>query len=56
MTGPPPAERAAVLREAAARYEGMLARANPAQDPRYWTAVRDVTLGLRALADDEAER
>lgn len=47
---PPPADRAAVLREAAARYEEILANANTGQDPRYWTAVRDITLGLRRLA------
>lgn len=40
------------LREAAARYEEMLAKATPEQDPRYWTAVRDVTLGLRRMADE----
>ncbi|MCX5201077.1 hypothetical protein OG897_06320 [Streptomyces sp. NBC_00237] len=49
---PAPADRAAVLREAASRYEAMLARAATEQDPRYWTAVRDITLGLRRLADD----
>lgn len=42
--------RAAGLREAAARYEEMLANATPEQDPRYWTAVRDITLGLRNMA------
>ncbi|WP_327592491.1 hypothetical protein [Streptomyces chartreusis] len=45
----PPADRAAVLREAATRYEEILANANTGQDPRYWTAVRDITLGLRRL-------
>ncbi|MEI5100340.1 hypothetical protein RB200_19655 [Streptomyces sp. PmtG] len=49
---PPPADRAAVLNKAAARYEAMLAKANTGQDPRYWTAVRDVTLGLRRMADE----
>jgi hypothetical protein len=47
-----PADRAAVLREAAARYEDMLAKATTSDDPRYWTAVRDVTLGLRRLAGE----
>ncbi|MEV8494868.1 hypothetical protein AB0471_39300 [Streptomyces sp. NPDC052002] len=49
---PTPADRAAVLREAAARYEEILAKASPEQDPRYWTAVRDITLGLRRMADE----
>jgi hypothetical protein len=44
--------RAAALREAAARYEDMLAKATTSDDPRYWTAVRDVTLGLRRLAGE----
>jgi hypothetical protein len=52
---PAPADRAATLREAADRYEEILANADTAADPRYWTAVRDVTLGLRAMAD-EAEQ
>ncbi|MFH8792238.1 hypothetical protein [Streptomyces sp. NPDC017941] len=41
-----------MLREAAERYEEMLAKASPEEDPRYWTAVHHVTLGLRRLADD----
>jgi hypothetical protein len=46
-----PVDRGAVLREAATRYEEILANAlHPEQDPRYWTAVRDITLGLRHLA------
>ncbi|MGW1615759.1 hypothetical protein ACWCQZ_41185 [Streptomyces sp. NPDC002285] len=45
-------DRAAVLRGAADRYEEILAKANPEQDPRYWTAVRDITLGLRRMADE----
>lgn len=45
-------DRAAVLREVAARYEEILANADTGQDPRYWTAVRDITLGLRAMADE----
>ena len=47
---PEHADRAAVLEEAAGRYEEMLAKADTAADPRYWTAVRDITLGLRRLA------
>ena len=50
---PAPADRAATLREAATRYEEFLAKANTGHDPRYWTAVRDVTLGLRAMADEQ---
>ncbi|MEV5944651.1 hypothetical protein [Streptomyces sp. NPDC051994] len=50
-----PADRAVVLREAAARYEEILAKANPETDPRYWTAVRDITLGLRRMADEAHE-
>lgn len=53
---PPPADRGAVLREAADRYEEILARANTGQDPRYWTAVRDVTLGLRRMADEAQQQ
>lgn len=51
---PPPAARADALREAAGRYEEILANANTGQDPRYWTAARDITLGLRAMADESA--
>lgn len=51
---PPPVDRAAVLAEAAARYEEILANADTGQDPRYWTAVRDITLGLRAMAAEPA--
>ncbi len=43
-------DRAAVLSEAAGRYEEILAKADTASDPRYWTAVRDITLGLRHMA------
>jgi hypothetical protein len=47
---PAPVDRAAALAEAATRYEEILAKADTGQDPRYWTAVRDITLGLRAMA------
>jgi hypothetical protein len=49
---PAPVDRASALTEAATRYEEILANADTGQDPRYWTAVRDVTLGLRAMADE----
>jgi hypothetical protein len=52
VSSPPATDRATVLREAADRYEGILAKANTGQDPRYWTAVRDITLGLRRMADE----
>lgn len=45
--------RAAVLCEAAATYEEILENApDHAKDPRYWTAIRDVTVGLRRMADE----
>ncbi|MFD9249595.1 hypothetical protein [Streptomyces bottropensis] len=50
---PAPVDRAAVLTEAATRYEEILAKADTGRDPRYWTAVRALTLGLRAMADGE---
>jgi hypothetical protein len=50
---PARADRAAVLGEAATTYEEILENApDHAKDPRYWTAVRDVTLGLRRMADE----
>jgi hypothetical protein len=51
---PPPVDRAAVLRWAADRYEAILASAaaEHSSDPRYYTGVRDVVLGLRRLADE----
>ncbi|MDX2765446.1 hypothetical protein [Streptomyces europaeiscabiei] len=51
---PAPADRAATLRAAADRYEEILANADTGHDPRYWTAVRDITLGLRAIAAEAA--
>jgi hypothetical protein len=47
--------RAAVLREAAAYYENVLtttlAPGGVANDPRYCTAIRDIVMGLRHMAD-----
>ncbi|MEU0157960.1 hypothetical protein ABZ154_03705 [Streptomyces sp. NPDC006261] len=53
---PAPADRAAVLNEVATQYEQLLADigADTAQDPRYWTGVQHVTLGLRRLAGEAA--
>jgi hypothetical protein len=47
-------DRATVLREAADRYEAILASAaaEHSSDPRYYTGVRDVILGLRRLAGE----
>jgi hypothetical protein len=53
--GPVPAtDRSAVLLWAADRYETILASqaAEHSSDPRYYTGVRDVILGLRRLAGD----
>jgi hypothetical protein len=51
---PATVDRAAVLREAADRYEAILASAaaEHSSDPRYYTGVRDVILGLRRLAGE----
>jgi hypothetical protein len=46
--------RAQALREAAAFYEAARERALTQSDPRYWTAVRDIVLGLRHRANEEA--
>lgn len=53
---PASADRAAVLREAADRYEAILASAaaEHSADPRYYTGVRDVILGLRRMAAEPA--
>jgi signal transduction histidine kinase len=50
------ANRAAVLREAADRYEEILASASAehSSDPRYYTGVRDVILGLRRMTAEAA--
>jgi hypothetical protein len=49
-----PADRDAVLREAAGQYERLLADigADTVQDPRYWTGVHHVITGLRRMADE----
>jgi hypothetical protein len=50
------ADRAAVLREAADAYEEILENGpDHSKDPRYWTAIRDVTIGLRRMADEAAK-
>jgi hypothetical protein len=50
---PAPTDRAAVLRDAAERYERLLDDMgdDKAKDPRYWQGVQHVTVGLRRLAD-----
>ncbi|WP_331728785.1 hypothetical protein OG693_39400 (plasmid) [Streptomyces sp. NBC_01259] len=50
---PAPVDRAAVLRERAAFLDGVLRdAADPGSDPRYWSAISDVVMGLRRLADE----
>ncbi|WP_060905379.1 hypothetical protein [Streptomyces scabiei] len=51
---PAPADRAAVLLEAADRYQGFLDNADTSADPRYWTRIRDMVLGLRHIAVESA--
>ena len=47
--------RAAVLRERADFFEGVLRDSlDPDSDPRYYTAIHDVVLGLRRLATETA--
>jgi hypothetical protein len=49
----PTIDRVAVLREAADAYEEILENApDHSKDPRYWTAIRDVTVGLRRMAGE----
>ncbi|MBZ6135744.1 hypothetical protein [Streptomyces olivaceus] len=49
------ADRTAVLREAADFFERVLNESlDPDSDPRYCTAVRDVVMGLRRMADETA--
>lgn len=50
-----PTTRAAILRERADYYEGVLRDSlSPDSDPRYCTAIRDVVMGLRRVADETA--
>jgi hypothetical protein len=55
---PPTNQRAAVLLWAADRYETILASATAehSSDPRYYTGVRDVILGLRRLAGEAQQQ
>src|SRR5512134_1971472 len=48
------AYRAAGLHEVADRYQDYIDKADTSADPRYWTAIRDMTLGLRRVAADKA--
>lgn len=47
--------RAAVLREAADRYQGFIDNADTGADPRYWCGINDMVLGLRHMAAEKAE-
>jgi len=49
------AYREAVLREAADRYQGFIDAADTSADPRYWTGIRDMTIGLRHMAAEKPE-
>jgi hypothetical protein len=55
---PPTGQRADVLLWAADRYEAILAGATAehSSDPRYYTGVRDVILGLRRLAGEAQQQ
>jgi len=44
------ADWAAVLREAADRYQGFIDNADTGVDPRYWTGIRDMVIGLHHMA------
>jgi hypothetical protein len=49
---PAPADRAAILRDAADAYDAIISKSTGKEaDPRYWQGVHDVAVGLRALAD-----
>jgi hypothetical protein len=49
---PAPADRAAILREAADAYDAIIDKSTGKEaDPRYWSGVHDVAVGLRAMAD-----
>jgi hypothetical protein len=45
--------RAAVLTEAADRYQGFIDNADTGADPRYWTGIRDMVIGLRHMAAEQ---
>jgi hypothetical protein len=47
-------QRDAVLTEVADRYQGFLDNADTSADPRYWTGIRDMVLGLRHIAVESA--
>jgi len=51
---PEPVDPAAVLRDAADRYDQLLAdmSADTGKDPRYWAGVQHVATGLRRMADE----
>jgi hypothetical protein len=52
---PEPTDRAAILREAADAYDAIIDKsAGKEADPRYWSGVHDVAVGLRAMADAAA--
>jgi hypothetical protein len=47
-----PDDRAAILREAADAYDAIIDKSTGKEaDPRYWSGVHDVAVGLRAMAD-----
>jgi hypothetical protein len=48
-------DRSAVLREAADRYQGFIDNADTDADPRYWTGIRDMVIGLRHMAAEPAD-
>lgn len=48
------ADRAAVLTGVADRYQGFLDNADTSADPRYWTGIRDMVIGLRHIAVESA--
>jgi hypothetical protein len=49
---PETADRAAILREAADAYDAIIDKSTGKEaDPRYWSGVHDVAVGLRAMAD-----
>jgi hypothetical protein len=52
---PAPADRAAALTEVADRYQGFIDNADTSADPRYWTGIRDMVIGLRHIAAESAD-